>query len=364
MSNVKDAAMTTASTKPGRSRSPPEGSAEAKRAKDEAAAASAAEEEEKQKRADAVKVSFMENWAAVQPQINTNIMNLTQGVVTSQLEDVHKKMNDQSKRLDTMDEKLEANAKDLGELKDGMAWIKEKLMGNAPAGPVSQSLGHSLSAPDLSAGPAVTPPQIPFSSQNVGNNPFFRDINPRILFFNTHGKEEVTKEEVVKALTPLMLEANIPESGFQVVGDPLDFQFEIVFPGDFSLARSRASQFKLSLRLTRGKYKTQQVETPSKTSIQFYINPDKNGSHVRTEILTKGITDALNNAYTDKSFMCSRAGGLVYCNRRALARITVLGEDSARLSWNIGTRVALGIEPATIDAAFSALVSEKGGQWS
>ena len=102
----------------------------------------------------------------------------------------------------------------------------------------------------------------------------------------------------------------------------------------------------------------------AKTSIQFYINLDKNGINIRTEVLTKGITDALNQANLDKTFMCSRTAGLVYCNRRALARIIVTGEESARLSWNIGTRVALGIDPAKVDADFASLVTSKGGQWS
>ena len=342
----------TTSAKPERSRSPPEGTAEAKRVK--------AEAEETKKATEArLNQAFEENFSKFEPKLMGNVKDICKGAVIGELKEVNDRLDGQSLRLDAMDLKLNSQQEALTKLQEGMTTL---LNGGAGAG----SLGHSLSAPDLGAvGPALAPPGPPgpANSQN-SNNPFFREINPRVLFFNTHGKEEVTKEEVIKALTPLMLEANIPETAFTVVGDALDSNFEINFPGDFHTARSRASQFKLSLRLSKGKYKTQNVVSPAKLNIQFYINPDKNGVNIRTEILTKGITDALTQAYPDKPFNCSRAGGLVYCNRRALARIIVTGEDTARLSWNMATRVALGIVPAEIDASFASLVTSKGGQWS
>ena len=76
------------------------------------------------------------------------------------------------------------------------------------------------------------------------------------------------------------------------------------------------------------------------------------------------MTEALNTDIPSKKFMCSRTAGLIYCDRRALARVIVTGEDTARLSWNVGTRVFLNIDPVTADAAFAALVAAKGGQWS
>ena len=314
--------------KPGRSRSPPEGSAEAKRSKDQAAVLAA---EEKTK-SDAFDKTFETKWAMIEPAITDQIGGLCKGVVVESLQEVNAKIDEQAKLLDAMALKVTDNQKSLAELQAGMKKLLDR-EGTAP------SMSHSLSAPALATG-APAPIPIPPNSQ-ANNNPFFREINPRVLFLNTHGNEDVTIEEVIKALTPLMLEANIPETGFTVGGDALDHNFEICLPGDFNTGRARASQFKLSLRFAKGKWKTQEVISPPKTAIKFYINPDKNGTNIRTEVLTKGITDALNHDNPPKTFMCSRSAGLVYCDRRALARIIVTGEEAARLSWNLGTRVNL-----------------------
>ena len=93
----------------------------------------------------------------------------------------------------------------------------------------------------------------------------------------------------------------------------------------------RRSHFLSSLNLGRGKWKVQSAMGPNDVPVQFYCNPDKNGSQVRREVLTKHLRLQLETDYAPRAFFAKRSAGLIFSERRPLATVRVLDETHAAI---------------------------------
>ncbi len=152
----------------------------------------------------------------------------------------------------------------------------------------------------LSQAPPSAPADFEEQTSVDPQNKFWRTPDPSIVFFTTSANKGVTKEKAKAAFDSLLEDANVPPDSFTFNGDQLASKFEIKFSGPFGTARARTSHLLLSLRLGPGNYKELLVDGPDGTKIQFYLNPDKNGSMVRREILTKHLTSAMGELLLGK----------------------------------------------------------------
>ena len=158
----------------------------------------------------------------------------------------------------------------------------------------------------------------------------------------------------------LVFEAGLKESYFTLLGDALDFRFEMVFTGDLHLAPVKAQQFHSSLNLGRGKYKPQLVECAEHKENKFYVNPDKNPAQVRKEVLAKRLQCIVSPMRVDKTFYVKKSSGSVYCDKRCVATIVLTGEESARIDWCHPKRIDLNIVQEDVESAFSHYVVAGG----
>ena len=231
----------------------------------------------------------------------------------------------------------------------------------------SQSM-PTLSTPSLTSisqeGPGEDGPSQP-STTSGSVQGFMRAIDPTILYINIDKGTDVTLENLKKSFTELAVEANILESNFKIIGSDLASKFQVKFLGDFNTAKSRATQFTLSLRLGPGEYKKQETITPNGVSVSFFVNPDKNAAQVRTEVLAKKLRDYLGEICSGKTFFLRRSDGTIFEDRRALVQVQVLSNSNTRLAWKHLKRVALHIDQGQVEEKFKKLISEGDGEpWS
>ena len=229
-------------------------------------------------------------------------------------------------------------------------------------------LNRSQSMPTLTSisqeGPGEDGPSQP-STTTGSVQGFMRAIDPTILYINIDKGTDVTLENLKKSFTELALEANLVESNFKVLGSDLASKFQVKFLGDFNTAKSRATQFTLSLRLGPGEYKKQETITPNGVSVSFFVNPDKNAAQVRTEVLAKKLRDHLGEICPGKSFFLRRSDGTVFEDRRALVQVQVISNSNTRLGWKHLQRTRLGIDQEQVEEKFKKIISDGDGEpWS
>jgi hypothetical protein len=250
-------------------------------------------------------------------------------------------------------EKMEGLEKKVGDIYD----ILDEFRKDIKQPRVLPSLARSASLPGLDQCPF--PVEAP--SQATG---FFRTPDGTMLFSNTDKRTKIPREEFVKSFTALASEANINSSDFEVVADALDSHFDIKFKGDPRTAASRATQFLLSLRLGRGRFKEQSALDVSNSPIKIFFNPDKNGAQVRKEVLAKGLKGILEGHMPDKAFFVNKDRGTVLVDRKPLARIVIVSEDVSAIEWVAAHRILQGIDEAKIGEEFKTLAANGGVQWS
>jgi len=173
----------------------------------------------------------------------------------------------------------------------------------------------------------------------------------------------VAKSKFRENLLELVAESGLKESDFTLVGDALDFRFEMQFIGDSRTASVKAEQFHSSLMLGRGRYKPQLVECAEHKEHKFYVNPDKNQAQTRKEVLAKRLQAIISPMCFDKEFFVKKSSATLYTDRRALVTVVLTGEESARLEWCHPKRIELKIVQEDVEAAFSHYVVA-GGQSS
>ena len=158
----------------------------------------------------------------------------------------------------------------------------------------------------------------------------------------------------------LVAEAGLKESDFTLVGDALDFRFEMQFSGDSRFAPVKAQQFLSSLNLGRGRYKPQFVECAEHKEHKFYVNPDKNPAQTRKEVLAKRLQTIISPMRADKEFFVKKSSGSIYCESRVVATVFLTGEESARIDWCHPKRIELKLVQEDVEAAFSHFVVAGG----
>ena len=166
----------------------------------------------------------------------------------------------------------------------------------------------------------------------------------------------MAKTKFEQAILDLAKEANLSESDYKVLGDPLDNRFELQFVGDLRIASVCALQFYDSLHLGRGQFKEQVVRDDQNKEIKFYVNPDKNPCQMRREILSKHLKAILATKVGDKDLFLKKSTGSILENKRAICSVIITGPESARLEWCHPKRIELGIEQAPVEQEFSGFV--------
>ena len=295
-------------------------------------------------------------WASMQklqPQLVADLQkpmqNLCVGLVAGELEQVKGRLTS-----------LEATTADIKQVQnehgDSLRALHDKF---------DKFLSKSSSTSLLSQAPPSAPADFEEQTSVDPQNKFWRTPDQSIVFFTTSANKGVTKEKAKAAFDSLLEDANVPPDSFTFNGDQLASKFEIKFSGPFGTARARTSQLLLSLRLGPGNYKELLVDGPDGTKIQYYLNPDKNGSMVRREILTKHLTSAMGELLPGKQFFARRSEGLVFVDRRPIAQVHITSPTDARLSWKHGKRIAIGLDNELVEKKFDEICKEGGGEpWS
>jgi len=173
----------------------------------------------------------------------------------------------------------------------------------------------------------------------------------------------VARSKFHAAVLQLALEANLDDTCFDLVGDPLDDRFEIRFLGNRDRASSQAAQFFSSLQLGRGRWKKQVALNDSNQEVRFFVGPDKNASQVRREIMSKNLRDLIAKKI-GKEVWVDKKTGTIYVDRRKLCVVHVVSEESYRLDWTHTKLLELGLEESALSEEFKALQLEREGSRS
>ena len=148
-------------------------------------------------------------------------------------------------------DKLESN------LDKKFSAIQASIAGNPPPSPAGTGPTVAASSGDGArpsyAAVAATPAHFMF--EDVTTPSFNRKPNPSILYCNVHDKTEASKKAFAESVCKLVFEAGLKDIDFSVLGDELDFRFELQFTGDLRTGPCKALQIYQSLQLGRGKRK-------------------------------------------------------------------------------------------------------------
>ena len=319
-------------------------------------------------------------WDEICPKLDVKLDGFQQAFK----EDVKKVVNTMvGKHVERLDKKIEhnqqttnTNIKKLEKQMDGkFATMEENLLkaiqaskppeppapsgapgptGAAPSGIASFSVADGVARYDARPGVATSP--CPPWVNDVTTPHFNRIPDATKLFCNVHDRVQVAKSKFRENLLVLVAEAGLKESDFTLVGDALDYRFEMQFSGDARFAPVKAQQFLSSLSLGRGRYKPQFVECAENKQHKFYVNPDKNPAQTRKEVLAKRLQTIISPMRADKEFFVKKSSGSIYCESRVVATVFLTGEESARIDWCHPKRIELKLVQEDIEAAFSHYV--------
>jgi hypothetical protein len=195
---------------------------------------------------------------------------------------------------------------------------------------------------------------------NMGG--FFRAPDPTVLFANTMGGTKVSRDKFHQVFLALAVEANLDDSDFVLVGDLLDDRFEIKFAGDTRRATAACHQFYSSLRLGKGRWKTQEVVSDTNAQIKFFVSPDKNTAQTRREMLAKHLKAVIAelSGRNLQDIWIKKETGALLVDRRHLLSVSFISETEARIEWSHGKRVKLKVEQAPVELALKAFVGGPG----
>ena len=138
--------------------------------------------------------------------------------------------------------------------------LKTTLASPPPVPPPAPAAGGSsgvevrqaLRSSPLSSSEAVAAGSQQSAGNDVATPDFNRKLNPTKLFCNLYDRAKVAITKFENAISVLANEANLKESDYKVVGDPLDNSFELQFAGGLRIASVCALQFYDSLHFKFG----------------------------------------------------------------------------------------------------------------
>ena len=325
---------------------------------------------------------FDEIWDTLGPKMDNKLSDFSSGFK----EDVKNVVNSMVKdQVDRLEKKIESNQqltntnlKNLEKQMDGkfstmegnlLKAIQASKDAPAPPAPSGAPEGGATGGPSFTVAdgknrfeprPGVANSTCPPWINQVTTSHFNRVPDATKLFCNIHDRVQVAKTKFREKMLVLVFEAGLKESDFTLLGDALDYRFEMVFSGDLHLASVKAQQFHSSLNLGRGKYKPQNVECAESKEHKFYVNPDKNPAQVRKEVLAKRLQSIVSPMRVDKTFYVKKSSGSVYCDNRCVATVVLTGEESARIDWCHPKRLDLKIVQEDVESAFSHFVVAGG----
>ena len=299
-----------------------------------------------------------------------DVKNVVGTLVNQQIERLEKQIgaNQQTNtdKMQSLEEKVDAKFADL-ETNLLKAIKASNLPPQGSPGPSGGAPVPSFTVKDatdrIEARPSGSGSPAPVWVADVTTPLFHRPPNASKLFCNIHDKVQVSKAKFRESVVVLVLEAGLKEQDFVMVGDPLDFRFELQFVGDNGISAIKAQQFHQSLQLGRGKWKPQFVDDSLGVAHKYYINPDKNPAQMRKEVLSKRLQSIIAPLCIDKEFFVKKASGTIYVDRRVLVSVVLTGEESARLNWCHPKRIDCKIDLAVVEEAFGHYVLA-GGQFS
>jgi hypothetical protein len=317
-------------------------------------------------------LSFDTMWNQMEPKLDdfkTSIKQVVGVLVNQEVARIEAKIDSNQKSNDTKFESLETKFDTMQSTFDSkLSKIEKAISDGFNPLPMASSVagssgdrGGASGAPTYASvssnGAGVAPP---FMVDDVTTPTFHRKPDPTKLYCNVHDKTQVSKSKFHEAVVPLVLDAGLKETDVSIVGDALDFRFELLFSGDTRTASVKTKQFYESLQLGRGKWKVQEVPDDTGHKHQFYVAPDKNPAQMRKEVLTKRIQTILASMSPNKQFFSKKSIGSVYCDRRVVVTVQITGEESARLCWCHAKRIELGIDQASAEEQFAQYIVAGG----
>ena len=169
---------------------------------------------------------------------------------------------------------------------------------------------------------------------------------------------------MLEAVRVLAEEANIDPKTLEITGDALSSRFCVKFTGHSSAAANRVAQYLLSLRKGPGNFKVQRVQGPDAKGVNFFCNPDKNGSQIRREICAKLLKDVIAESLGDsKQVFVNRAAGTVIIDRKPIAMVVINPDESTTIQWKESRKDVYKLNVDTILAKFNEKATFEVEPW-
>ncbi len=128
---------------------------------------------------------------------------------------------------------------------------------------------------------------------------FDRAVDPCIVKFRL--QNPVALQEVEAAIKEVLLEMQIGEEQAEVTGQPASKAFTLRFKGAANLAAARASKFS-QFQQTGNKWRELSAASLDGTKHRIFVDLDKHGKQIRTEIVARKLCRALKVKYSDTEF--------------------------------------------------------------
>ena len=167
------------------------------------------------------------------------------------------------------------------------------------------------------------------------------------------------KETVQKILDDVGIPSDV---AFELKGFPADESFTISFTENRESVCSHVKKIIGGQRLDKTKWRryevktTQRMESGDFEMCYLFINPDKNGRMVRTEVSMRNVIALLKPVYGDKFVYLSKPDGIVGVRNGkqifSLCRIVVASAASVEALWNVSAADKFGIDHKKIGKQF------------
>ena len=86
------------------------------------------------------------------------------------------------------------------------------------------------------------------------------------------------------------------------------------------------------------------VKAPDGQECRFYLNPDKNPATIRKEVFARKLKEIIEPSLGGKQAFIRKSTGSVMVDRRVLASIIIVDQDTTRIAWFHALRSKYGIE--------------------
>eukprot|EP00959_Pyramimonas_sp_CCMP1952_P000950 18867-Pyramimonas_sp.AAC.1 len=160
-----------------------------------------------------------------------------------------------------------------------------------------------------------------------------RDPDTTVLCANTTAN--VALEELKRAITPWLEEANIEADKWKVIGPSPSRRYVIQFAGDVGAAPRRAAHARRALR-KNGEWKSFEAKTIENGTSRVFVGCDKSAKQARTEIQTELVAQLLRDAYPGLRHRFDRSKGIAFLDGVPCVQIQtgLQKHQPSSLRWN------------------------------